>query len=133
MNTANKKFHKSERLCSQKIIGTLFDKGKVFHSGLFRIVWDISQLSLPFPAQVAFGIPKKKFRLAVTRNLLKRRMREAYRINKHTFYDLLSKKNIQIILIIIYSKDTVADFQIIEKAMKEIFDKFRVLLKDNGK
>lgn len=33
--------------------------------------------------QVLFTAPKKKFRSAVTRNAIKRRMREAYRLHKH--------------------------------------------------
>jgi len=130
MNAAREKFHKSERLCSQKFIGSLFEKGNVLYSDLFRVVWDISPVSIPYPAQIAFSIPKKKFRNAVTRNLLRRRMREAYRKNKYTLYDLLIKENIQIIFIVIYRKDTVSDFQTIEKAMKEIFDKLRVLTRE---
>ena len=133
MNTTRKKFHKSERLCSQKIIGSLFEKGNVFYSGLFRVVWDISPAEIQYPAQVAFSIPKKNFRIAVTRNLLRRRMKEAYRNNKHTLYDLLIKENIQIIFIVIYRKNTVADFQTIENAMKEIFDKLKVLIREIGK
>ena len=34
------------------------------------------------PVKVAFSVPKRIFKKAVTRNLLKRRMREAYRKNK---------------------------------------------------
>ncbi len=133
MNATTEKFHKSERLCSQKIIGSLFEKGNAFYSDLFRVVWDISPTSIPYPAQIAFSIPKKSFRIAVTRNLLRRRMREAYRKNKHSLYDLLLKENIQIIFIVIYRKDTVSDFQTIEKAMKDIFDRLRVLIRETGK
>jgi ribonuclease P protein component len=133
MNAAREKFNKSERLCSQKILGLLFDEGRVFYSDLFKVVWDICPGSLPFPAQIAFSVSKKKFRLAVTRNLLKRRMREAYRKNKYILYDLLGKENTQIVFVVIYRKEVISDFPAIETAMREIIDRFRIIIKERSR
>ena len=133
MNAARDKFNKSERLCSRKILGSLFDEGRVFYSYLFKVVWDISPMPLSFPAQIAFTVSKKKFRLAVTRNLLKRRMREAYRKNKQILYNLLDKENIRIVFIVIYRKEMISDFLAIETAMIEIIDRFRVMIKERSR
>jgi len=129
MNAGRETFQKSERLCSRKILGSLFDNGNIFYSDVFKVVWSISPVPLPFPAQIAFSVSKKGFRLAVTRNLLKRRMREAYRRNKHILYDLLRKENIQIVFIVIYKKESVSDFRAIEISMREMLDRFSVLIK----
>ena len=74
-------FTKDERLKSSKRIAQLFKKGKVRNLPPLRMVY-LACESLP-RHQVLFAVSSKKIRSAVTRNKLKRRMREAYRLNKH--------------------------------------------------
>jgi ribonuclease P protein component len=123
MNIIRETFDKSERLCSTKIISGLFESGNIFYSSLFKVVWERSPVSLPAPVQVVFSVSKKGFRLAVTRNLIKRRMREAYRKNKKTLYEHLAKVNIQIALVVILKGNLVPDYITIEKSIKEIINK----------
>jgi ribonuclease P protein component len=127
MNTIRETFDKSERLCSRKIIETLFENGNIFYNSLFKVVWDKCQNPLPAPAQIAFSVSKRGFRLAVTRNLIKRRLREAYRKNKKTLYDHLTSQNIQIVLIVIVKGNTVHDYITIEKTMKQVINKLIIL------
>ena len=129
MNTRRETFEKSERLCSTKIISGLFENGNIFYTPLFKVVWIISPVIISYPAQVAFSVSKRGFRLAVTRNLIRRRMREAYRKNKYFLYEYLASENRQVVFTAIVRGNKVPDSQAIEKStiemLKRLIDRIR--------
>ena len=92
-------FKKEERLCNKKLIDELFHNGSSFLCYPFKASWMFADAAQPFPVQVLFSVSKKRFKRAVDRNLIKRRMREAYRLNKQEhLYDLLTSKDKKIVL-----------------------------------
>lgn len=113
-------FHKSERLCSLKVISDLFENGESLVTPFFRVVWEISPAELLSPAQVAISVPKKRFRSAVQRNLIKRRIREAYRRNKHVLYSDLNTLGSRIVFIIIFRGEVIPDYESIQKNILEM-------------
>ena len=100
-------FTKDERLCHKKRITALFAEGRGFTCYPFRIVWKSTVLDVDFPAQVAITVTKRSFKQAVKRNLLKRRIREIYRLNKHLLYNDLNEREAQISFMIVYLPKTI--------------------------
>ena len=127
MDIAGKKFPKEEKLCRQKIINSLFESGSIFYSGVLKVIWKTGNNAVP-TAKAAFSAPKKMFKLAVTRNLIKRRMRESYRNNKQLLHIHISEKNISVSLFFIITAQNTPDYKTIEKSMTGALQKLICLI-----
>jgi len=71
---------KCERLSGKMAAPDLIARGRWGHEGCLRFCYAPGS-GLAYN-RIIVSVPKKRFRRAVMRNLLKRRMREAYRLNK---------------------------------------------------
>lgn len=110
-------FNKQERLCSKIHIDYLFTKGKSITANGIKIVY----CSLPDviqQTQAMFVVPKKLFKRANKRNKLKRRLKEAYRLNKNDFYKLLNSK--KLLLALIYTHKQEKEFIEINTTLKKL-------------
>ncbi len=110
-------FKKEERLCSKKIIDKLFSEGGSFLSFPLKVVYQETVLHTKYPVQAAFSVGKRSFKLAVHRNLIKRKMREAYRLNKFHLYSGLAEK--QVAIFFIFIGKNIPEFELVEVAMKK--------------
>lgn len=114
-------FKKEERLCNKRLIDGLFHNGSSFLCYPFRASWQHTDAVQPYPVQILFSVAKKRYKHAVDRNLIKRRMREAYRLQKQTaLYDALTAADKKIVLSVGYIGKEVLPFDVFEKKMLKV-------------
>jgi len=110
-------FGKEEKLKSKKIIDQLFKEGKSVSTNGFTLVYLVKTLNTFFPAQAGFSVPKKFFKHSVDRNRIKRLMREAYRLNKTPFYEILAERKEQLALMFVYKGKELPKHEAVTKAV----------------
>ena len=114
-------FKKEERLCNKKLIDGLFHSGSSFLCYPFRVSWLLVDEAMPFPAQVMIVVPKKRYKRAVDRNLVKRRIREAFRLNKQQYlYQQLDEAGKRIVFSINYVGKEILPSELIGKKMLKL-------------
>lgn len=108
---------KSERLSGKTAISRLMDQGKWGGIPGFRYCFlNSDDFTEQQGGRIMISVPKRLFKRAVKRNLLKRRIREAYRTQK----ELLGGKQIDILFQ--YNSAEVMDYESIREAVKTILD-----------
>ena len=113
------KLPKSEKLHSFGAIRRLFSEGRGgFVYPLRYVVY--AEQGEDMSAEILFSTPKKFLKRANKRNKVRRRMREAYRLNKQML--LASENPRQIQAALIYSSKEVVDYKTIENATKRILE-----------
>ncbi|MDR1847202.1 MAG: ribonuclease P protein component [Bacteroidales bacterium] len=120
-------FPKTERLCSQKIIDSLFAKGDKFISFPFSIRFMLCE-SEKDGADVLFSVPKRFIKKAVARNRIKRLLREAYRLQKDDFIKSLNLVNQRLHISITLIAQEEFTFEQMQGIIKDIFSKLYVRL-----
>ncbi|HVW96994.1 MAG TPA: ribonuclease P protein component [Mucilaginibacter sp.] len=114
-------FKKEERLCNKKLIEQLFHNGSSFLCYPFKASWLVVENPSRFPAKIVFSVSKKRYKRAVDRNLIKRRMREAYRIYKQEYlYDVLRSSNKQIIFSVGYIGKEISGYDFTDRKMQKL-------------
>jgi ribonuclease P protein component len=114
-------FKKEERLCNKKLIEKLYHDGSSFLCYPFKASWLLVDEQAQAPVQILLSVSKKRYKRAVDRNLIKRRLREAYRLNKQQhLYDPLASADKKIVFSLGYIGKEIEPYQLIEKKMLKL-------------
>lgn len=112
---------KSQRIKHKKTMEALFKTGKKLKKYPLKLVYLELQDELLKPndtLKFAVSVPKRLFKNAVDRNLLKRRIKEAYRISIENLSQQLLNKQKQLALMFIYGSNIKENQKKIEKEVK---------------
>ena len=110
---------KDERLCSFSEIQSLMKKGETFFHYPFKVVYQniANEEGNEQPNSIMVSVPKRNFKRAVKRNLLKRRIRESYRLNKEI---LAAPAGCRTNILFVYVSKDIKEYSYIELRLKEV-------------
>ncbi|RCT53611.1 ribonuclease P protein component [Winogradskyella sp. KYW1333] len=115
------KYGKKDKLKSKKTIERLFNEGRSITVYPLRLVYLETEFKDSSILKTGVSVSKKHHKTAVSRNRIKRLLREAYRLNKQKFFNNSSTSYAFMILYLRKEGTNSAD---INNAMKMLFQKF---------
>lgn len=141
-NTVRLTLHKGEKLRHRSLVDALFREGRTLYDFPLRLTWrqlDDSMLASTFrdevpdmigPLQMLITVPKKKRRHAVDRVRMRRRIREAYRLNRLTLKAAVEgNPGIRTLsMAFIYMHDQNLPYAAVEQKMKALLRKLAAKL-----
>ncbi|MCM1449894.1 MAG: ribonuclease P protein component [Clostridiales bacterium] len=114
------------KLCAKTAVEKLFERDAEGVSGCIayplRAVWRVdNERPRGDMMQFMVTVPKKKLRHAVDRVTMRRRVREAYRLNRHSCDVLTEQHDVAFV----YLANSLMPYSVIEKSMIKILDKIK--------
>ena len=120
---------KIEKLKSEIQIKSVFQSGLKSNKYPIRANWNF--LEIDTSVKVLFGAPKKNLKVAPHRNKVKRLMREAYRLNKHSLIEMCLRRNVKIGVSFIYIGNEIPTFEYISTKMTILLEQLIADIEEN--
>ena len=110
---------KGERLCSLTSLRRLFNEGQSGFIFPFRYTVYAEACASP-SVEVLVSVPKRNHKRANKRNLLRRRTKEAYRLNKQALHQAAQDKGVALDIALVYSTKEELPFKTIENGVRKV-------------
>jgi len=121
-------FSSKEKVKSKKLIEQMFAEGHSVSVFPLRLVFLQTSFDDGTTIKTGVSVSKRNFKNAVDRNEVKRLLREAYRLNKDTYFNNITTQYAFMILYIGNEKPTLKQ---LEARMKLLFEKFNKAVSKN--
>lgn len=115
-------FPLKEHLKSKSVIDNVYANGTSATAFPLRAVFLEQPATQEPTATILINVAKRRFRHAVDRNLLKRRIREAYRTQKHGFIESLENNGKKIAVAIMYIDTKPSSTEYLTRKMVKLLD-----------
>ncbi len=122
---------KHERLKSKKQIDALFLSGKAFFVYPYKVKYIFTANNENPQLKFGISVPKRNFKKAVDRNRIKRLSREAYRLHKVPFQEMVLAGQLEVQLMFMYTHNELLPYADVKKAMIKCLDKLVELGSNN--
>lgn len=113
---------KPYKLCSKKVIQSLFETGNSINNFPFSARFLVLPTEDGAPFQFVVSVPKKNFKSAVKRNRIKRLMKESLRLNKNIIENEIEAGQ-QLALFLIYTPKEELSFDLLNRKMNKLLNK----------
>lgn len=121
MRQTDASLSKGERLCGIKAVSELFSGGRGINLPPLRVVYRIMPADEAFqPVRLLISVPKRHFKRAVDRNLIRRRIKESWRTGKFPLENVVKGSGMRLELAIIWNDTVIRPYDEILKAVNDV-------------
>ncbi|MGJ8548406.1 ribonuclease P protein component [Winogradskyella wichelsiae] len=117
------KYSQKDKLKSKKLIEALFTNGKAVTAYPLKLIYIKTEFEDGSQLKTGVSVSKRLHKTAVSRNQIKRLLREVYRLNKPLYFN--NSSNSYAFMILYLSKDGTT-FDKLNKNINTLFKKFLV-------
>ena len=114
-------YPKKEKLKSKKLIEQMFNEGKAITAYPLRLIYLKTDFEDDIILKTGVSVSKRLHKKAVSRNRIKRLMREAYRLHKNTYFN---KSTTSYAFMFLYISKEEATFELLNAKTKLLLEKF---------